>query len=68
MHKHLQAGPLDFWKIAESDRSQYLDDGLHMTEMAYDLVGQYVYDAVSALLCSVQNPTITLPDPHSFKP
>lgn len=50
--------------MSDEERSRYLDDGLHMTEYAYDMIGQYVYETVNALFCSVENPTVTLPAPN----
>jgi hypothetical protein len=49
----LQAGPLDFYKMSPEDRARWLDDGLHMTQYAYEQLGQYVYDEVMSHLCNL---------------
>ncbi|WIA15988.1 hypothetical protein OEZ85_012727 [Tetradesmus obliquus] len=49
----LQAGPLDFYKMSPEERSRWLDDGLHMTQFAYEQLGQYVYDEVMSHLCNL---------------
>jgi hypothetical protein len=49
----LQAGLMDFYKMSAEDRSKWLDDGLHMTQYAYEQLGQYVYDEVLSHLCNL---------------
>lgn len=40
--------------MSAEERSKWLDDGLHMTEVAYDTVGQLVAQEISRKAC--QNP------------
>eukprot|EP00879_Flechtneria_rotunda_P000522 GHRR01000626.1.p1 GENE.GHRR01000626.1~~GHRR01000626.1.p1 ORF type:complete len:336 (+),score=76.84 GHRR01000626.1:214-1221(+) len=47
----LESGPLDFTQLSAADQSIWLDDGLHLTEYAYDQLGEYVYDAIASHLC-----------------
>lgn len=39
-------GPMDFWKMDEQERRQWLDDGLHLTKVAYDKMGGFIADAL----------------------
>jgi len=50
----LQASPFDFYPMSAEERSKWLDDGLHMTELAYDTIGQLVAQDISRRTC--QNP------------
>lgn len=47
----LQASPFDFYPMAPAERSKWLDDGLHMTELAYDTIGQLVAQEIAARAC-----------------
>eukprot|EP00877_Chromochloris_zofingiensis_P003696 jgi/Chrzof1/13327/Cz07g29010.t1 len=38
----LQSGPLNFWSMSESDRNNWLDDGLHLKAAAYDRLGTMI--------------------------
>jgi lysophospholipase L1-like esterase len=35
------------------DRSKWLDDGLHMTELAYDTIGEMVAAEISKRTCAI---------------
>jgi hypothetical protein len=37
--------------MAPAERSKWLDDGLHMTELAYDTIGQLVAQEIAARAC-----------------
>ncbi|KAI8466501.1 MAG: serine carboxypeptidase-domain-containing protein [Monoraphidium minutum] len=37
-------GPMDFWKMDEAERAQWLDDGLHLKRAAYDRMGGLIAD------------------------
>ena len=39
-------GPMNFWAMGDSERSQWLDDGLHLTRTAYDKMGNFIADAL----------------------
>jgi hypothetical protein len=48
---HAQASPFDFYPMPPSERSLWLDDGLHMTERAYDTIGQLVAQEIARRAC-----------------
>ncbi|KAF8059433.1 Sh3yl1 [Scenedesmus sp. PABB004] len=50
----LQAGPMDFYAMSPDERARWLDDGLHMTEFAYDALGAYVYQELAKHLCKAR--------------
>ena len=39
-------GPMNFWRMGDQERKQWLDDGLHLTKDAYDRMGGYIADAM----------------------
>lgn len=45
----LQSGPLNFYDMDGATRSQWLDDGLHLTQHGYDQLAGYIADAVARL-------------------
>lgn len=47
----LQASPFDFYPMPPSERSKWLDDGLHMTELAYDTIGDLVAAEIARRVC-----------------
>lgn len=50
----LQASPpFDFYNMPAGDRSKWLDDGLHMTELAYDTIGEMVAAEISKRTCAI---------------
>lgn len=48
----MQATPVfDFYPMPASERTKWLDDGLHMTELAYDTIGEMVAQEISKRTC-----------------
>jgi hypothetical protein len=50
-YTHTQASPFDFYPMSPAERSKWLDDGLHMTEAAYDAVGDLVAKEILSHMC-----------------
>jgi hypothetical protein len=49
----LQAGAMDFYAMSDAERSRWLDDGLHLTEYAYDQMGEAVFKELVSHLCEL---------------
>ncbi|WIA15985.1 hypothetical protein OEZ85_012724 [Tetradesmus obliquus] len=43
---NLQATTMDFYNMDDAERSRWLDDGLHLTEFGYDVLGRAVARAI----------------------
>lgn len=43
---------MEFYGMSGSDRSRWLDDGLHLTQYGYEQLGDFVYQELSKHLCS----------------
>lgn len=51
----MQASHFDFYPMSPAERAKWLDDGLHMTELAYDTIGELVAQEIAVRTCA--NPT-----------
>lgn len=50
---YLQANsPFNFYSMPQQERTKWLDDGLHLTELAYDTVGELVAEEIKRRVCS----------------
>lgn len=46
--------------MSPEQRAQWLDDGLHLTQYAYEQLGTFVYDEVMCHMCQI--PSISAKD------
>ncbi len=50
-----QAHAMDFYAMSDAERRRWLDDGLHLTEMGYDVLGRHIARAIERLAAGLKS-------------
>jgi lysophospholipase L1-like esterase len=46
---------MDFYAMSDAERRRWLDDGLHLTEMGYDVLGRHIARAIERLAAGLKS-------------